>query len=68
MNNETVAMADNSPPFVAGDFFIPLDNDTILIIPLHQGVELGAWLISNGLQIALETAELALDKSGRGIR
>lgn len=54
--------------YVSGDFFVILDNGDELVIPVHEGIELGAWLLSQGVQIALETAELSLDEQGRGIR
>lgn len=51
--------------YVSGDFFIVLDNGDELVIPVHDGIELGAWLLSQGAQIALETAELSLDEQRR---
>lgn len=63
-----LTLADPLDAFVSGDFFVRLSDGRELLIPVQQGIELGHWLASKGTQIALETAELALDSSGRGIR
>ena len=63
-----LTLADPLDAFVSGDFFVRLSDGRELLIPVQQGIELGHWLVARGTQIALETAELALDSSWKGVR
>lgn len=55
-----VMMDESRPPFVAGDFFIPLNDGKELIIPLPDGIDLAAWLLKSSVKIAVEQSEAAL--------